>query len=543
MYKNIPTLNENIYVHITGYKPDDSGEYHLRGYAVDEKGVRVDGSKTKTKRAKSTQELTIIERRLVTAIVNDLPVKRSKTREKTTELDESNAWVAAYFEVCDHAEELLSSWKSPETRKKLLAIFENQVLPFISAFETTVFTAADRAELENHMIQLSGSSAKSKGNNNTVLNTVRGNLHAAQMILEAMRRVNPMLMAIDVEPARVKKIVNEQKKSLTRTVRREFARKLRQLVKTEPRMVLGAVLMWCAGLRTAEAAAIIPDLDVEKRSETLTIVKVFWQSKNGIRSKILKTLNSYRIVPLDFWARTMIEACNARIMATNPEDYQTMYDPKNLSKWVRRLLTDCGCGQDFWATAEEEERKNPGDDSDGNVIYDISAYVLRRDAASTWRNICGLSNYDCDAMLGHADKRQKKQKLDYRIDSVLLAIADKLERFVRDSEISAHPGITPIMLYHGLDFKTDPYEEMCFKNESGKPLSVRGSILAAEAGESVYIIADHKLDITIKVYTKTSIRNTETGEKQFVPIIGSNEDVFCWQEGGEIEEDGEAISI
>ena len=56
IYKDIPTNVKDVRVHVTGYKNAETG-CTLRGYAIDKNGIKIDGSSTLRRVAKTADDI------------------------------------------------------------------------------------------------------------------------------------------------------------------------------------------------------------------------------------------------------------------------------------------------------------------------------------------------------------------------------------------------------------------------------------------------------------------------------------------------------
>lgn len=528
MYKDIPTNNKGIRVHITGYTGGDTG-CTLRGYAIDDQGVRIDGSKTLRRAAYTAADIPATEMHLVAAVLNKLSIKAesgSHTGSKIGDLDSKHPMVIAYQEMLDEGLKISENWKET-VEKRAISLFVRHALPRILKYSTEPFCEADRDKLLQEIAEDVRNHGNSHQNENTVLNTARSNLTTCAIVYSnGLRRIDPMLPNLELTPPRQKKTyTEEQVKSLPRKVRRRFARKLKALIPEKPKLVLGAVIMTDASARTAEAAAVIPSRDTKMVESTLCIL-ICWQEKNGRRCAVLKSSAAYRVVPLSAWGREMIKQCCDHIDAWPDDPDEAPITANALRQFVRSLLRDSGLDDDFWPTAQAAEARNPDKDGKGNPIWDVVAYTLRHDRASIWRNICGLTVEECDYLLGHADQTSKKRKTDYRLDSEQIRLAAKLENYVCDAELSAHPGLVPNPLTHGDDVEIALYEAATWINASDDTLVIDLDILAAVAAEEITIDVDNG-DIA---YITPRHRNTH-GTRENKPLIGNGQLDFIEEEG------------
>lgn len=214
------------------------------------------------------------------------------------------------------------------------------------------------------------------------------------------------------------------------------------------------------------------------------VVKVLYQEKNGERTERLKTVNAYRYVILSYWASVMIKKC-LDIMGLDSSDDRLLVTGQNLSRWIRNILMNYD--EAFVTEMESIERTNPDYDEDGKPIYDISAYALRRNAASRWLNYDGLTHDEIDIMLGHKDKGG--QPVIYLMDeSDQQRIADKLEHYVYNQKYTRNPAFQPYNVTSGTQMDLNPYPVHRIVNGSGKKMRIRLDLLSCCPDEAIDLI-------------------------------------------------------
>lgn len=524
MYRDIPTNKPGIRVHITGYdRKNKQGHIVLRGYPIDSNGVRLDGSKKLCRKAKNETEIPTAEQHLVAAVMKALP-RKAVSRGKKDLLTTENSMVKA-FDVLTESGDIISADWNPKVRDRWMSYFRRNVLPRILQYTDEPFGVAEREQLLGEIIGEVAKKGNSKGNRRTIVKTAKINLASADVIYQAMRRADPELPAIELAPARSRKIIQtEQIKSLPRDVRRKFARALEARVEKEPLLVLDTACMWDGGARTAEAAAVIPDDFEALEGSLFTSLWILWQEKDGKRNAILKSDAAYRRVPLSHWGTRIVEQCIQCIQSWPENKMDAPMTAEKLASWIKALLKECGCDENFWNAAVKEELSNPELDSRGKAIYDVVAYVLRRDRSSRWRNICGLLE-ECDYLLGHGVKKSKKRKIDYSLEENQVKIAQCCERYVYDKRISLHPAYCPIKLIHGVDNEVMQFESLSFVNSGDVPLMVTLDLVAAEAAEEIELILGETAEIDVE---RITVRHKNThGERENKTVIGT----------GQVEED------
>ena len=247
--------------------------------------------------------------------------------------------------------------------------------------------------------------------------------------------------------------------------------------------------------------------------------KVCIAERAGIRKKLKSIIE------------VMVKLCCQYIKAWPDDPNAAPITAEELREFVRKVLQESDIDEAFWAAAKAAEAKDPDRDSNGKPIYDVTAYVLRRNRASIWRNICGFLSIECDYFLGHRDKIAKKRKVDYRLDTELQRIGTKLENYVADPEMSAHPAIMPLFMKHGDDVEMSPYEEFDIVNTSDSPLVIDFDLIAAEAGEEIEIYLENG-----EIISLTPRHRKTHGMRDNKPLIGTDQLTgFCETEEDENE--------
>lgn len=490
MKYDITTNIPNVSVHIT--KNDAHGIITLHAYAIQsDTGQRLDCKAPLKRTAKNESEAISAEKHLVQAVIKRLSTVPSVRRENTREgLDANHPMVKVFHELASSGDSI-DNWPL-DWRRRSLIYFERHVLPRLMPYMDKAFEDEDRDALCDELTEEILGNGRSRQNLKIAKETAREHLSNADKIYRAMHREAPALPGIALAyTRRGKRYYAEQVKSLPRAVRRRFAQRLRELIAKEPNMVICAVVMWDAGLRTAEAAAIIPALDIEyynAESGTFASVHVNFQEKGGKRDPHLKSPSAYRTVPLSFWGISIIEQCLEYL----PDDPDVDPDKApvlaaKLSKWVLQQLKESGCSEDYIDAARAAEYADPDREDDGSPYYDLTAYVLRRDCCSRWHNICGLTQVDCDELLGHRHKIPRQFLAEYKQSSVQIALSKQLERYVYDEEISNHPYYRPYLAVHGTDVDVIPFEAFHIVNNGNVPVRILFDLTALIAGESLII--------------------------------------------------------
>lgn len=522
-------------VHITWTQNDAGKPIVLRGYAIDTNtGVRLDYSDTRKRTARSMHEVMSKHDNLYAAICADIDKHKRKSAVKSsaTGADSKSPMLYAFQTLAASTDPVSSDW-SPEYEAKNMTHFRRTFLPVLIAHEQTgeEWTDANRDELQKNYVEKILRDKRSMGHEATALETARKTLPAMDTIYQRMRDHDPSLPEISFRPRYTgRHAKNEQLKSLPRRVRRKFKRLLGEYIDKDPRMSMAIIAMYDSGLRTAEAAAIW--IDVIIRGEGFATIFVRYQVKHGVRMKLLKTKNAYRFSPMSAWGLAMMDRCLAQLPNDPNDEKMWTCDTRRLSATIRRMLVQAGLTDDYFATAEHAMRERPDYDESGRPIYDVSAYILRRDWASRARSICGYTSLEIDFTLGHEVKIPRKKREDLRHLTAQARLSAKLERYVYDEHHSKHPGITPYAVEHSTDLDLIPYDVIRVRNDSDEPLNVKLDIEAVINVDYIMVVAPQgsQTQATPRYIPTRCTRTTE-------PIIGKshvNEDGVLLNEDDDV---------
>lgn len=340
-------------------------------------------------------------------------------------------------------------------------------------------------EFRNTLVNKTIENGRSAKNREKAERTVAVNLARMNILLQYLRKDHPDFPAFDLTKGVVLSgfVPEEQMKCMPEGLCQYFTRQLESRVETEGRYVLCAVLMYDGALRTAEAAGT-------KRSclvfyDDYCVVKVMYQEQDGKRIDRLKTDNAYRYVVLSYWGMTMIRRCLA-VLKLNEDDDCLLVKADDLSRWIRTILNDYD--PNFMEDAERIQRSNPDYDESGKPVNDISAYVLRRNAASRWLNYDGLTHDEIDIMLGHKEKAQRAEV--YLMDEThQQEIAMKLEHYVYNPKCTRNPAFNPVIASPNTKTDLEAYSVHRIVNTSNQPLRIHIDITACSPNEEIRVKA------------------------------------------------------
>ena len=276
---------EGYLIVVTLKKSADGTSYQVKASARDKKGNTVKNS-TRSKYFAEAQQIESKTRQVIALVNAAIPKAASHTsRSAVFGLSENNPMVIAFHAVKNSEVNISSKWDAQYQRDRL-SYFERHVLPHLQHYSDPDDAQAlsAREHIYSIIIEDVRKNGNSKGHEPTMQTTARNHMAEADAIYRAMRREDPMLPDLDLGYARQKRIIQrETHKSLPDDIRKRFALALKEHVKNEPELVFGAVLMWDAGLRTAEAAAVIynEDIYVTDDAKGTQSVCVQWQEKDG----------------------------------------------------------------------------------------------------------------------------------------------------------------------------------------------------------------------------------------------------------------------
>lgn len=510
-YTDLETNIKGVIAHVT-YREQPNGTYVVRATPRFESVVENERVAREIKRvAKTRADVERVAQQAANEIarrVRDATSKIARANKGKAALQ--SAVAQAFYLLRDSDDPIKHEWDT-ELRRKVLLRFEHRVLPLLDVYPDDELVDLDRdrlrAEIEELVLKNPHSGEK-RGNHRR---TAQRYMAEAEVIYQRLRMIDPELPDIHFVVGRANTRglpLPEQLRYLPEDVERRFLSRLKKGIKSSPKLVFGAVLMYDAGLRTGEAAAANHH-DICER-DSFSVVKVRCQEIDGKRDGRLKTEAAYRDVPLSHWAREMLKQCASAFGDIPPDCSAALVLGAALSVWIKRTLTECGFTPKFWAAAEKEMDTEPDD----MFADDVTAYVLRRNAASRWLNTEAWTRDEIDACLGHEIEGSKRQRLDLRLAENMAMLAAKRERHICDDALSRHPAIAPITLRHGRDQKVIPFERADFINDADEPLLIQFSTEASELGEVISVTGP-----------PGSIRNWSEIHKVFMPknrvVIGN----------------------
>lgn len=383
------------------------------------------------------------------------------------------------------AESIVDPGWGLRTQDRSVKYFERHFLDAILTGKDVESLQIQIDEIHQQLIAKAVENKRSKGIRKRAEQSVANECYRAQKVYQYLRDTNPELNLPDVNLSMNvlrSSVMPEQAKSLPDLIVLRFANVIEGTIQNNPCYALAAMLMLCAALRTSEACGVMPDRI--KMCDDYAVVPVLYQVQNGKLSEILKTEDSYRTVVLPFWAMHIAAEC-IRVMKDSgiavTENHPLVEDPGAFAGWVLRNLKECGLTDKMMEAARNLMREETNSEV---FSMDISAYLLRRNCASGWRNICALNGDAIDYLLGHKRRTLTSSQQDYRLPEQQEKLAIRLERIVYSKQFTRHPGYQPYMLEHEMDCKLIPFDRYSFVNHTNEPIQLTISLTGVMPGDS-----------------------------------------------------------
>jgi len=476
--REVPTKNPNWMVHITW---TDAGKaIRLRGSLVDRNfGYVIDSSFGATKTVRRAEDVENGIKDLARAVYEKNVKSMGKKEEKTGKEQEPTD-VERAFESLRTSDHQIQNWDAATTQRTNLIYFKNHFLPVLKDCRYPEdFMSQERMELKDKLFREAMENKNSCGNKEIAMNNVRSRFWQAQLIYNSMRLFDPMLPVLTIDDGTNARtgFQREQIKSLPYPVTMEFRKRVKELIRDDPRMARGAALMYSGGLRSGEASAVTGHrIEVH---DGYIAVWVLQQEFNGQISKRTKTRYSYRRVILDEWGGRVVTACTKLIGDENEKKEAPLID-KDLSAFVKKTLEDSGCTAEMVGTE-----------------VDVAAHILRRNRAGIWRNICGFSQDEIDYLLGHKGRKEKIRKFDPKSEETLNRWALMVSRYDIDDAYSTSPVKRPLSLKKNKAGTIAQFSEIRMLNDTQEPVVLILNAEASEMGESIAVDMPYSASSTV----------------------------------------------
>lgn len=209
---------------------------------------------------------------------------------------------------------------------------------------------------------------------------------------------------------------------------------------------LGGLMMLFLGLRTGECCGVkygsIQELYPGSKIHVLYVCEQL--NSSGKVTSILKTHNSYRVLPIPTTLYQIIEARRKHIQdqlgtAVDLQDFPvvnaahayTEYCSRNdFASTIAKALRDCKIDEGTISSAAQELH-----DFGSRVLRDINeeqeraptTYVLRRNFATIMASVCRLSGDDLDYLMGHK-LSSGRERYEYLDEDILEDLHQKMEK-------------------------------------------------------------------------------------------------------------------
>ena len=541
-HKRIGLKTENVFAEIS-FILRKEGNVTVNGYLADQNGIRLDEDISGTKNANSEAEKDIVAEVLAKDLEKKLLKKRGLKKASPSVGSGDSVFKNAYFDLTEDQKKTLipESWHAPRTISQGLSYFEaflglldnkySEFDDFDDPVTVKQIMTDLRARSEKHLREMT---KKDDPNVEKRFNIHLGHLdYQYAAFRKAAEENGTLLPQLSFNPAKPLGILQEfeQIKALSMQALLKLSALFHKLNKTNG-LVCGGVIMECAMARPAEACAPLWKNIVFFEDYALyCIVK---QADGSIVSDYVKTQSAYRCIIIPKFGRDMLferkewlkslvdengdrrypddklENMPAVSKADNPE---LMAEPEELSAFVKDLLSQLGCSKDFWATVDKMIENEPDRDSEGKILRDPTAYVLRRNACTWYCNAAGMNPFLVDALMGHKlPKSEANWANIIRREDEWPLIAEMMERVVLDQNHSAHPGFRPIKLQKDSNGEIIPYTRFLFEAE--EDMTVYLGVTACEYDDPIKIILPRKANKleTPDVAPKTVFPDSTIGE-------------------------------
>lgn len=501
-YINLPIEHTDCMAHITW--PDQDAPT-LTGTIVSSTGVPLTEYSRVVRNAMSRDEIPYVQTHILNTLSENF--KPHAHAPKTHGIAPSHTPMELAFNQVIASDAL--RWKSSGN----VSYFRNNVLPRIKhCVYPSDFTSEDLHIMISELEKKSLGNPNSYGRPENAEANVHNHLVAADTIFSHMRIIDPSLPNLQLcRPSIKKKRYNEEmQKHLPVSAILILRKLIWDYISISPHYARSLGIMLSAGLRPAEAAAIIGSDIIS--SEIMTCIAISAQETDGERDYDLKTPAAYRTIPLDSWTCNLLKKTNAIIGKESSNDSLKVSKLK-LSKIAKEMLEKAGLSNDFFIVAEEDMKRNPVPDINGNPMTNVTAYVLRRNVASIWGNYVGLSKDQVDYLLGHERHTTGAEHFDDKNPGAMLELSKVINHFDIEKALKKEPYIT-IPLIAEKTVTISPSNAPEYLNTTDQTMLIEGLVTVAEAGESINI----KSTGTIISHTTY---NKKISRRKFTEMIGT----------------------
>ena len=485
-----PEVQAKCFVH----SPDEQQEGYVRAFLVDKNGLKKDAVHEIKRIVHRKAEEELIIKTIVSSLDKEY---RRKSGKAIDEIVKDGKLTTAYNNLEDKSI-LDGAWRE-STARHIHAFFSRQVLPALdeAADEYGEIESGKMGEIANQLLN------KSMSRKNSFKDAASINRFHAKLglINDMIKRLYTNCFPSSQPPQfpcwekyRVAK--REQLKWLPEIVRQSLAIILLAAVLTEP-FALACALMFCAGLRTSEAAAVYFH-QIILHGTYATLYVEFQILDTGERVPVGKTDQAYRLVVLPWFFVVLYKKCVQALQKKGYSLDKIMHMPfcnlggansSKLSTYCERLLERAGLTKDDAEGILALMRQEP-DLVDGKPVLDYTAYILRRDWA-TRAAACSMPQEMLDYMIGHRNKALPEKYYEKYLDNQKMDEASQINnRYIFHPDYALHPMYTPISLDGDscLDIELLPgYNAFRIQNVGNSPLSISIDINSAEPGDALVV--------------------------------------------------------
>ena len=508
------------------YKYDaDQNAIAVKGHGVI-RGTkdRADGCRNHQKKV-SFKDTKLAKQTVLAEIVKDCQrEKRGSVNE-----DEDKALYACLKKIEKRGRERLLEiarrtfgW-SQRTAQSTLSYLINSIASVMKVKDTM---EAVGEELVNRAIK-----SKNSGDNEEALRQrLQSTFNRAERLFRRLQREFEELQGYEVVLPVVylgKAATTEQKKALTAEERTVFVYTLWALAQQKIPEVFGAIMMFYAGLRTAEAVGpLLGEIEISEDERYATYF-VSRQIQNGKETWFLKTDHAYRQVVLPYGAVRFIQLRIDQLRAAGYSDEQIKEIPlvsfsnkarsfvsaSILSGFVKEILMLCGVAEEQFAPADEAEKQVVA----RKERQDITAYILRRDFATRGIYCCSITPAEMDYLIGHASDEIGYASVRAMIGTAewKKSIADRLDSYVMVPELTNDPVVVPITIKPGDSIVLNG--RSTYRFNADEDCILQAVTQNAEAADYLHLETDGE-------YVRHSLRRTteredaDTRKDRFIPV-------------------------
>ena len=493
---HIPQTDKIIVITIS----EKSGTYTLSGRVKLISGEILTAYRPCTRTTSRKEYLDGKEREIVNALSSRVSQREKSNAGKAASGKDEKAAIspaglqiqAAFERVKNLPPHIISSSWGSNTASAALKYFERNILPFLRQHADEAENMTTTLLLQEQIKAVFAIRADGK-DENAMAKALKLHLAQSETIYRCMElESETSLPMFDFSTDHIKHSQTEQFKAFPQEIRRKIAAYLLRLKDIEPLLVKRLVAMFDAGVRTSEASAVrfqeirehITPLG--SRYGVYQITEQEDAQNKGHRTKILKTENSYRTVIFSSWGMQMLQDCN--LLAEEPSGDTLPVTQSDINNAFSTMLVETGISrEDLMQYWDEAQRVLPSG-QDISRIGALTDYIMRRDRASRWKNVCGMRSADVDMLLGHRIATDSRYETNNRRSK--FALKDNLDRLAELNENyfydgSRYPIITLSEIDGTVNLPPSLMREM--QNNTDHPITLRLSLQTLEPGDDVIV--------------------------------------------------------